>query len=115
MRSTLLTVSLEVMMTPAFSRAGRPFGNASSITRYSLSSALTNGATHVFLLVTTGSSPSSPSAFRIASTEASGLGVILSIMDQGKLTLAGSSIYAANPASARPFSTHFFANALTAA
>ena len=45
MRSTFSTVSLVVNMTPVFSSPGRPLGNASSITRYSASSALTKGAT----------------------------------------------------------------------
>ena len=38
-----------VNISPPFSSSGRPFGNASSITRYSHSSAFTNGATYVCL------------------------------------------------------------------
>ena len=85
--STLSTVCLSVNIRPPASSLGLPFGNASSITRYSHSSAFTKGATYVFLEVMTGSSSSTPSFFKISSTEASGRGVILSIMDQGKDTL----------------------------
>ena len=79
-------------MIPPFSKAGRPLGNASSITKYSVSSAFTNGAQYVFLEVITGSKPSIPSFFKISSTDASGRGVILSIIDHGKETLDVSSI-----------------------
>ena len=43
--STLSTVARSVNMMPPFSSSGRPFGNQSSITKYSHSSAFTNGAT----------------------------------------------------------------------
>ena len=69
----------------------------------------------MFLEVITGSNPSIPSFFKISSTEASGLGVILSIMDQGKETLFLSLMYPKKPASAVPVSVHFSANALIAA
>ena len=86
MRSTFSTVSLAVNMTPAFSSRGRPLGNASSITRYSASSAFTKGATYVFLLVTMLSVSVKPASSSIFFTLSSGRGVILSIMLQGKET-----------------------------
>ena len=71
---------------PAFSRQGRPLGKSSSMTRYSHSSALTKGV------------PSSrPSALSMAATEASGPGVILSIIDQGKETLSASHLLNPSP------------------
>ena len=85
-RSTLFTVSLSVRYTPAFSRAGLPFGNLSSITRYCGPSAFTNGAIYVFLKVITGSIFSIPSSFKDSHTLSAGLGVILSIIDHGNDT-----------------------------
>ena len=113
--STLSTVSRSVNIKPPFSSSGLPFGNASSITRYSHSSAFTNGATYVFLDVITGSSSSIPSFFRSSSTEASGRGVILSIMVHGNVTFSLQFTYALNPASVSLFSSHFSANVLIAA
>ena len=60
------------------------------------------------------SSPSIESFFNSSSTEASGRGVILSIMLHGKDTSSGFLIYSAKPASALPFLTHSSANAETA-
>ena len=112
--STLSTVSRVVKIRPPLSSWGLPFGNTSSITRYWHSSAFTKGATYVFLEVTTGSNSSTPSFFRSSSTDGSGLGVILSIMDHGKDTFAGFSIYSTKEAAVRPVSDHFAANVWTA-
>ncbi|MNC58137.1 hypothetical protein D3C76_1761690 [compost metagenome] len=60
MVSTLFTVSRSVNITPASSRGGRPLVKLSSMTRYSLISALTKGAVYVFLEVITGSMPPMP-------------------------------------------------------
>ena len=60
-RSERLTVFLSAIYTPKpFSRAGRPLGRLSSITRYCGFSALTNGAMYVFLPVNTGCMFSTP-------------------------------------------------------
>ena len=115
MRSTLSTVSRSANMTPgASSIFGRPLGNQSCITRYWVSSALTNGATKVPLAVLTESAPSKPSALSISITFASGRGVILSIIVQGKPTLSGSFTYFTKPASATPRAHHCSAKALMA-
>lgn len=75
MRSILSTVSRSVKYTPAFSSDGRPLGKQSSMTRYSVSSAFTNGVP-----------ATRPSVSSIATAQTSGPRVILSIFDQGKLT-----------------------------
>ncbi|MPN34708.1 hypothetical protein SDC9_182202 [bioreactor metagenome] len=90
MRSTRFTVSRSVRYTPAAASGGLPAGNASSTTRYSGTSALTNGAMYVPRPVTMGSMPSTPSSVRRARTSSAGRGVILSIIVSGKLTLRGS-------------------------
>ena len=56
------------------------------------------------------SNPASASAF---STAGAGRGVILSIMVQGKETLASSSTQVAKSLGAKPFSTHLFTMATT--
>ena len=68
----------------------------------------------MYFEVTTGSNSSTPSFFRSSSTDGSGLGVILSIMDHGKDTFAGFSIYSTKEAAVRPVSDHFAANVWTA-
>ena len=113
--STISTTSRFVNITPPSSSFGLPFGKLSSITRYSASSAFTKGATNVFLLVFTKSTSSIPSLTSISITESAGLGVILSIIDQGKLTFFSSSTYAKKPLSQTLLSHQFFANATTAA
>ena len=65
--------------------------NKSSITKYSVSSAFTKFATYVFLLVTIGSAPSTPSSINICLTVSSGRGVILSIIVSGNATHFGFS------------------------
>ncbi len=112
--STLSTVSRSVKIRPPLSSACRPLGNASSITRYSHSSALTNGATYVFFAVMTGSNPAIPSFFNISSTDASGLGVILSIIVHGKATLSFDWTYSQKPSSTRCCCVHCLAKAYTA-
>ena len=112
--STISTTSRFVNITPPSSSLGLPFGKLSSITRYSASSAFTNGATNVFLLVLTKSTSSIPSLTSISITESAGLGVILSIIDHGKLTFLESSTYDKNPLSQTLLSDQFFANAVTA-
>ena len=109
MRSTLFTVSRSVMYTPAFSSAGRPLGNLSSITRYCGPSALTKGAIYVFFEVMTGAISSIPAFSSSLHTESAGRGVILSIIDQGNDTLLSSVIYSTKPSSTKPFLYHSFA------
>ena len=93
---------------------GRPLGNQSCITRYWVSSAFTKGATKVPLAVLTASAPSKPSALTISMTLASGRGVILSIIVQGKPTFSGSLTYFTKPGSATPLAHHCSAKALMA-
>ena len=88
--STMSTTSRVAKMTPARSSGGRPLGNASSMTRYCASSALTNGATNERRPVTRTPMSARPSASSISRTESSGRGVILSIMLHGKDTRARS-------------------------
>ena len=107
--STLSTVCLSQKYTPASSRAGRPAGNLSSMTRYSASSALTKGAMYVCFAVTMGSLSSKPSFSSICLTLSSGRGVILSIMDIGKLTRFSSPMYSRKALSADPLSTYALA------
>ena len=90
MRSTRSTVSRVVRRTPVFSSGGRPFGKSSSITRYCGPSVLTKGAMYVFLSVMTSSVLSKPLCLSFSATEASGRGVILSIIDHGKETFGPS-------------------------
>ena len=112
--STLSTVSRSVNINPPLVKSKRPLGKSSSITKYSVSSAFTKGATYVFLEVITGSNSSTPSSNKIFSTEASGRGVILSIILQVNDTLF-ESIYSTNSFSALSFSAQAFANAEIAA
>ncbi len=110
--STLSTVSLSVKIRPPASNAvSLPFGNSSSITRYSHSSAFTNGAAYVFFPVITGCISSPQSTARSFSTFSSGLGVILSIIVHGKLTRLLSSTYPKKSPSTSSFSCHAFAYA----
>ena len=89
--SAFSTVVRSVRYTPAFSRAGRPLGKASSSTRYSVISALTKGAIRVPVLVLEMVISARPSPSSASFTLSEGWGVILSIIDQGKLTQAGFS------------------------
>ena len=89
-RSTRSTVARSVKRTPAFSSGGRPLGKLSSMTRYCGASVLTKGAMYVFLSVTTSSVLSKPRSFSVLETDASGRGVILSIIDHGNDTFFGS-------------------------
>ena len=79
-------------MPPFANSVGHPLGNAFSITKYSHSSAFTNGATKLPIVVLTVSNPSILSFPNISTIEASGLGVILSIIDHGNATLFLSSM-----------------------
>src|SRR5574344_1213461 len=87
---------------PLSSSLGLPLGKESSITRYSHSSEFTNGAIHVFFPVTTTSVSSKPRDESIFATPPSGLGVILSIIDQGKDTFSGLERYSLKPSSTNP-------------
>ena len=92
--SERLTVFLSAIYTPKpFSRAGRPLGKLSSITRYCGFSALTNGAMYVFFPVITGCMSSTPSFSRSAAICSLGRGVILSIMVHGNATTFSSVTY----------------------
>ena len=89
--SAFSTVVRSVRYTPAPSRAGRPLGKASSSTRYSVISALTKGAIRVPVLVRAMAMSATPRRPSSSCTRSEGWGVILSIMDQGKLTRPSSS------------------------
>ncbi|MNM98899.1 hypothetical protein D3C81_1114420 [compost metagenome] len=107
--SILLTVSRSVKIIPASSSAGRPLVNLSSMTRYSLISALTNGAVYVFFEVTITSMSVIPCFNSSACTASEGRGVILSIIDRGNVILDSSSRYCTKLSSTNPFAAHSFA------
>ncbi len=67
----------------------------------------------MFLLVITGAMSAIPASASCFSITSAGLGVILSIMLQGKETLSSSLIYASNSAGTSPFSFHAFTMART--
>ena len=91
--SDKLTVFLSLIYTPGtFSNSGRPLGKLSSITRYWGSSALIKGAIYVFLLVIIIFIFLIPNCSRDLATFSLGLGVILSIILQGKETIFSSWI-----------------------